>query len=859
MGHPRSVRLISWLRTVAIIGAWVLCATPALAVPATAPSFLVPTSLGDSITHRKTEPARSSDRMLLRVTGTVRDAATDVPVGDVSVTLAETSDSVSTSSDGEYTLTLAPGAYTLFFRRAGYKSLTLIVFVTPKTACVVDVGLERIPFPLPTVRVNSKRSGGVLERENDSSSSTPWHTSGSTVWSRAAMQKSPYLDQSDVLHVVETAPTAATRSEAPLGLHIDGGMADQNLVLLDGIPIENAVHSGVISSAINTDALETATLYDNYMPARFGGRLAGVVNLQTRGPSPRNAGGLDSITPFQLEGSAEYGGFSLMATGEEPTTGAFGFVSVRHSPRDLTRFWTPISTGLADVRYSDNGAGWSDELARGVVPVAGGELSVLGFRSQDAVLSSFPSSYLTSPGSYITNFVWHASASGVSWTGPLRVLDRATLNMHAWRSLTETEEEWGDSQGNDDRLINKLDHRGMSTDVQTIRDAMTLHVGGTFEHLQTMYNALKYSDVYYGYASDSSSLTQSPHIVGAVLRATAYIDAECHPTSWLTLSPGLRATYDRSKGAETGHLLEPRLGVVAALTPRLQAGAFYTRTTQPLQSLRNEESAYENIAALDLMSTRNNRIPEASSRLLSGTLTFAATSELTIGAGVYDRASSHLLMVPTSTNATFVLDSVSTGFGHALGWYVTATHTTNRLVVDAAFRSESVLLHGDAPDVSYSPSFAERYVAHVALRYHPAKRTDLRASFSTAGGRRTALANGSLTWGWQDPLGGNQMVAGTTETTNPGGIALPFYSRLDIGASHEITTPGRARRCDAATHQSNTRAPEPSCGTPAALAFIAIQNVLNQSNVGAVVTQNLNTTSLTLRPRTLVFGLRWWW
>ena len=843
--YPRIGRLIvSWRRTALINGIWALCAMPAVVVPKTTPSFLVPTSLGDSITHRTIEPVRSSERMLLHVTGTVRDAATDVPVGSVHVTLAETSDSVSTRSNGEYMLALAPGVYTLLFRHAAYKPLTLVVFVTPKAPCVVDVGLERLPFPLPTVRVDSKRSDVVLGRGNDASASIPWHTGGSTVWSRTAMQESPYLDQSDVLHIVETVPTADTRSEAPLGLHIDGGMADQNLVLLDGIPIENAVHDGVISSAINPDALETATLYDNYTPSRFGGRLAGVVNLQTRGPASRNAGGLDSMIPFQLEGSAEYGGLSLMATGQDSTTGAFGFVSVRHSPRDLTRFWTPTSTGLADLRYSDKEAGWSDELTRGAIPVAGGELSVLGFRSQDA------------SGNEVTSFVWHTSASGVSWTGPLKMLDRATLNLHMWRSIAETEEEWTGSQGVTGHLINQLDHRGISADVQTIRNAMTTHFGGTFEHLQTLYSTMEYP---HGQLSpDSNFMTQVLPLSSAVSRATAYADAEWHPVSWWTLYPGLRAVYDQSRGAGTVGLLEPRLGAVATLTPRLQVGAFYTRTTQPLQSLRNEESAYEGVVALDLMSVRNNRIPEASSSLLSGTLTFAATPTLTIGVGAYDRISSHLLMVPTSTAATFVLDSVGTGFGHAVGWYVTATHTTSRLVIDAAFRSESLLVHGDGLYSSYSPSFAERYVAHVALRYHPAKRTDLRASFSIERGRRTALTSGTLTWAWQDLLGGNPIVEGTTETMNPGGIALPFYSRLDVGASHEMMTPGRARRCDAATHQSNMRAPEPSCGPPAALAFIAIQNVFDRPNIGAVVTQGGNTTSLTLRPRTLVFGLRWW-
>ena len=848
--------MLAWGRCVAAgLSLGVGGVAPALGAPTVPAGLRGLGVLPDSVTGPAPQLPPAKDVGRSHVTGTVLDADTEMPVDSVRIQPAGTSESVHTSPSGEYTLDLAPGTYALRFTRRGYKPLTLVVLVAPDASCIVDVGLERLASPLPAVRVHSERPGIVAEP--DSSRSIPRRTSDwGTVWSRTAMRESPHLDQSDVLHLVETAPTTATHSEEPLGLHVDGGMADQNLVLLDGIPIENAVHAGVISSAINPAAIATTTLYDDYTPARFGGRLAGIIDLQSRGPSPRDTGDQTSVDPFQLEGSAGYGDLALLAVGEHPATGAFGLVSVRHSPKQLGSFWArmPRWTDVSDLEY---GAGWSDVLARGVVPVAGGELAALGFQSQDVARFSAPGPFWASEGS---GFAWRSSAFGTSWTGPVPGMDRVALTLRAWQAGVRTEER---AAGNheESQVINWLDRQGVSADVRIARHVMTMHIGGTLEGLRSWYRAGEYSsDSTAAISSDSIGWTgTSVTLVDTILRATTYTDVEWRVTPRWTLFPGLRVTYEQPGSGRASTQMEPRLGAVVAMTPRLRAAAFYTRTTQPLQSLRNEEAALDGVAALDLMSVRSNRIPEPTSHLLSGTLTLTATPALTVAAGAYDRVSSHLLMVPTSTTAPFVVDSVATGSGHAAGWYLTMTRATRRLVADATYRSESALLRGETSDEAYRPSFAQRRASSFALRYRPVRRTELRASFDANMGRRAALTQGSLIWGWNDHIGGNQAVVGTAETTNPGSVAIPSYSRLDLGASYELLG---TWHCDGASHQAGPLASGAPCGRAAAQVFVALHNVFDRPNVGAVVqpTGSASTTQpLTLRPRTLVFGLQGWW
>jgi outer membrane cobalamin receptor len=63
---------------------------------------------------------------------------------------------------------------------------------------------------------------------------------------------------------------------------VRGGSPDQNLILLDGVPIYNAAHFTGIFSVFNADAIKNVTLTKGGFPARFGGRLSSVVEIDTK-------------------------------------------------------------------------------------------------------------------------------------------------------------------------------------------------------------------------------------------------------------------------------------------------------------------------------------------------------------------------------------------------------------------------------------------------------------------------------------------------------------------------------------------------------------------------------------------------
>lgn len=66
------------------------------------------------------------------------------------------------------------------------------------------------------------------------------------------------------------------------GLHVRGGNADQNLILLDGVPVYNPNHALGLFSVFNPATVSNARLWKGDFPARYGGRASSVFDVRTR-------------------------------------------------------------------------------------------------------------------------------------------------------------------------------------------------------------------------------------------------------------------------------------------------------------------------------------------------------------------------------------------------------------------------------------------------------------------------------------------------------------------------------------------------------------------------------------------------
>ncbi len=91
------------------------------------------------------------------------------------------------------------------------------------------------------------------------------------------------------------------------GLHVRGGNADQNLVLLDDVPVYNPSHSLGLFSIFNPNTISQVRLWKGDFPARYGGRASSVLDVRTREGNLR-----------QFHANASVGLFAASLTAEGP-------------------------------------------------------------------------------------------------------------------------------------------------------------------------------------------------------------------------------------------------------------------------------------------------------------------------------------------------------------------------------------------------------------------------------------------------------------------------------------------------------------------------------------------------------------
>jgi hypothetical protein len=167
---------------------------------------------------------------------------------------------------------ISQGEYDLVVKGISYKDFTVQVTVRPEEPSLrYNIALRNQISKSSEVVVQGKRT-------NDDPTST----------SRiSAIEMSPELLKSlpalggevDVFRAMQLMPGVKSASEVSSGLYVRGGSPDQNLTLLDNVPVYNPSHLGGLLSVFNNDALRNTRLIKGAFPAEYGGRLSSVIDI----------------------------------------------------------------------------------------------------------------------------------------------------------------------------------------------------------------------------------------------------------------------------------------------------------------------------------------------------------------------------------------------------------------------------------------------------------------------------------------------------------------------------------------------------------------------------------------------------
>ncbi|GAB3265279.1 TonB-dependent receptor [Larkinella harenae] len=250
-------------------------------------------------------PARAT----VTVSGYVREQGSQEVLIGVNVYLPGSPTGTTTNTYGFYSLTLPQqDSLTLAFSFVGYQTVQ-----------------QTVPFQRNAELNILLTPGRLLSEVTVTGNRAEEKVSDSPQMSRIdvpinQIKKIPaFLGEKDVLKVLQLMPGVQKGSEGSTGIYVRGGGPDQNLIILDDAIVYNANHLFGFFSVFNGDALKSVELIKGGFPARYGGRLSSVIEMNMKEGNKeklQGEGGIGLIASrLTLEGPIQKGKSSFLVSG----------------------------------------------------------------------------------------------------------------------------------------------------------------------------------------------------------------------------------------------------------------------------------------------------------------------------------------------------------------------------------------------------------------------------------------------------------------------------------------------------------------------------------------------------------------
>ena len=427
----------------------------------------------------------------------------------------------------------------------------------------------------------------------------------------------------DVIKALQLLPGVQSGTEGTAGIYVRGGGADENLLLMDGVPLYNVNHLFGFFSVFNADALKNVTLYKGSFPARFGGHLSSVIDVRMNDGNNSEVHGGGSIglisSRLNLEGpivkgrttfniSARRTYLDLLAkpvlayvnkenytNGDdyEKFGGGYDFydlnVKLTHHFRNDDRLSLSFYSGddaanvKMDDRYKREIFDWNDRISTPTGEYAISEDNIKFGWKWGNVLTALRWNHAIAPKLYMS--------ANASYTQYRSYLD---VNMREYSSISDGRREYDIED-----LNAGVGYHSMIND---------LSAGADFEWHPDPTHDIKFGTAYTHHMFKPGIISMSQSITGDNLpdvlpdnlkfekefgdtplyshEAAIYGEDNWSVTPWLKANIGFRASLYSVSG-KTYFSAEPRISARALITDKLSAKASYSEMGQYIHLLCN--------------------------------------------------------------------------------------------------------------------------------------------------------------------------------------------------------------------------------------------------------------------------------
>lgn len=265
------------------------------------------TLVGNQIVFKAAKPNQQA-RKKYTISGYIKEEGSQELLIGVNVYLPGTSIGTVTNTYGFYSISLpASDSLTLVASFVGYKP----VVITRSLSENVELNINLNP--------NIELGEVVITAEQNRKESESAQMSTINIPVQQIKSIPSLLGEKDVLKVIQLMPGVQKGGEGTSGFYVRGGSPDQNLIILDDAIVYNATHLFGFFSLFNGDALKSVELTKGGFPARYGGRLSSVLEMNMKEGNKQEwhgEAGIGLITSrFMIEGPLKKDKSSILVSG----------------------------------------------------------------------------------------------------------------------------------------------------------------------------------------------------------------------------------------------------------------------------------------------------------------------------------------------------------------------------------------------------------------------------------------------------------------------------------------------------------------------------------------------------------------
>ena len=392
--------------------------------------------------------------------------------------------------------------------------------------------------------------------------------------------------EADVMKAIQLMPGVQGGTEGTSGLYVRGGGADENLILLDGVPIYNVDHMFGLFSVFQPEAVKKVTFYKGSFPSRYSGRISSIIDIRTNDGNMKEFGGTLGVglisDKLHLEGPIIKDKLSFSLSGRAMNTFFYSPIILAALKGDFANYYFYDVNGKVTWRLSDK-----DRFYFGFY--TGSDTMPASFKGKYDSQDRTDDYYSSMVGRIGVN--WGNTVGSVRWNHVFSstLFSNTTLSYNTYRmkmGIGYSEE--GRSNGIPYKSDYGIDYNSGIEDYTARMD---------FDYTPSPAHLIKFGAEYVYHLFKPEALTALAQVVGEGTQQidttfnfidsknygghdfNLYVEDDISLGDYFTVNPGLHATLFRVEG-KNYFSLQPRLSAKASFGRGISLKAGYSRMSQ---------------------------------------------------------------------------------------------------------------------------------------------------------------------------------------------------------------------------------------------------------------------------------------